>query len=63
MHQMPDRKGHVGRVAVLQFVAVDFEPEIQCLRIGDFIAGGNVRAERGERAQLLPLTHWPACSS
>ena len=52
---MSDREGHIGRVAILQFFSIHLEPEIKCLRIGDFIAGGNVRSERCESVAALTL--------
>ena len=43
-----DAEDHRGGRAVLAALAVDFEPELQVLRVGDFVFGDEPGAERAE---------------
>ncbi len=56
--EVRDAEDHgLGR-AVLVAVAVDFEPHLEVLRIGDFVGGDEPRADRAEgvgRLALVPL--------
>ena len=47
-HELLHREDHRPRRAVLHPLAVDFEPEFQVLRIGDFVFGDEPGAEWAE---------------
>ena len=53
--QMVDREDHRPGVAVLHPLAIDVEPHVERLRIGDLVARHQPRPERGEAVAALAL--------
>src|SRR5690348_2879736 len=47
-HEFGDSEDHGAGIAVLAALAVDFEPEVEVLGVGDFVGGDEPGAQRAE---------------